>query len=1489
MDGNGLRQDYEASLLQAFRGLNDNLSVGMIKNNGNVHDIQPFERPPEGIRLKITAYLDDGKSQHDEIMEYYDCEVIQTKRGLCGSSKIKYRILSMNYSEGVDALQIDDKSFDPPPVFSATLLTSKDKRIIVQSITSKDLGVIRDDLMRQQVKGMIENGRFRSEIRWTVSCWKAQYHACVYQSMLKFIDVYEQVEVDIEKEKKMQDWQPLVRVDSAEEYSDIAVKINEDKDEVMDPGIRSLNDSISNYQTMQITKTAMTPINIPKTLDKDKYHIKAAEERKTNFDHLAQYSDKKLLKRIYEDTPKPFESNASNFSNDQRFSALIKSAVKQKKIYNVCGVIVQNYKFDKIELRLQRLDSSNDAYGRQAYDRLCFEHSVDKFSEQPLIDAFKPMSIMNLSDYFADQCTQYSLAVEGVTCDNDRLIIGRLIVTLDDITEMFDSFNHNYLPLPMIKLPSISGVDCILLLTIKQLSDVERFSIQESEGLFNEMLKSPQYEIFSRNSMTQHNYWSNDKTPAELPGNLKVAALMRQQSSAILTIVDIGEIVANEKLRSAVCDIFEYKSESDIVRLANKTEKYYRHSMVAVRESFRESQLLKQSTLISKSILFDPAKSYILNDIRIVMQDAMKIEAFELQLSDNFLSKWMIIERLEGFHQRVWRLLQARQHNTGHRFKESERSKRRVHIMNHLFYNILEAYYCKPFIWSKSNGMETQRITSAESHVASNAFKKFNPLMRATLRGVSFDYYLLSVFLIDRCPILTNRIVTDWHAAVLSVIPCMLELLSGLLSSHKFAILLDSMFDGHMQCIDQSMTMVGVICTMLDLIERKATEGCWSLDLAGGMTFMDNLKLFITVYEYEIFQEYRRQTKENFIKVKESSKNIISSIYFSIHEAVTEGNTLGWIDRTSVELQQDQTLSDAISTNTACNSLALKLADICQTTNLNTEGMLSMINSRQAAYQSRLFIKVSSFSRSHAGKSRHQARSTIDIGHRQADSSVSHRVVMKAGRHGSGASVVIDLASEWSCCVRELGIDLDGRCELLMEVQESDVFDIYRYAGLKVIGSTAVSLKNLRRDIVQTIDIIIRHNDDYYDECHITLQVLISMSQIVEVMRDDSIVDSSRKNDDYRIEKEVIFEDKRCFETMSRCQIIAGSMAEAYFVQVGQFKMNISTFEVLISRCVFNAYQRVFPLHSASASRFNYFENSSYYADRVVSYREIVENLMQLSDVEFVKYDSTLKRLPPVSSLSLFVRILAFNHDLDLMVDCLTAYFGSQSGGMNARDLVCVFVKLMAVVHVRSHSLEMCTMLASSLDGLDLRPRLASCRVVLARNKNVMRTALQNKDGNDGGGSTGVSQNESILLDLTRPINEIIYWLSFKYDNPKLMLGDETRLFVIEELVLNMTGKRSISTQFNFVSIRLEHNQYSNYKVIEFDQHFRPEHNDRNTATRPSAYENITKPTAALLFDIERYAIDLRPLTSKTIARIDVCRLLHSSAVLRYIRDLTRF
>jgi hypothetical protein len=242
-----------------------------------------------------------------------------------------------------------------------------------------------------------------------------------------------------------------------------------------------------------------------------------------------------------------------------------------------------------------------------------------------------------------------------------------------------------------------------------------------------------------------------------------------------------------------------------------------------------------------------------------------------------------------------------------------------------------------------------------------------------------------------------------------------------------------------------------------------------------------------------------------------------------------------------------------------------------------------------------------------------------------------------------------------------------------------------------------------------------------------------------------------------------------------------------------------------------------------------------------------------------------------------------------MLINCLVSYFGRDSNTLVANDLVIVFSKLLEINHLKPHMMEVSDYLSSQLDGLDLRPRLVSFHCLIGQIDDSISSA--NIISNDDYRKTQEKYGQYKLIDFTKTANEILYWLSFKNNCPKLILGDTTNLFIVQELVSLSLGSVSLQSDNNFLSITTEHNSHIFSSKITFDRSFHPTISPRSSqeAILQNSSQHLSKPQIGILFDMEEFSIDLRPLTSLAINRVDLYRLFQSNSLAAHVKDLAKF
>lgn len=1468
--------------------------------NSPIRGIRPGQQLPAIMRptntrltLRAVPYTKHQESSKPQEMNYFGYSLTYKKRSFCGFKKIELDVVKIQIEPGSAARSQLPETGSPVDLIDAVLTTASGEKLLVSQISRQDFECIEADLDFREANRLLSVKSNSMKLRAMVLVWRSQYHETAYQSMIHFNTVYEEFDRELKEQDQsipeLKD-EALIKGESqVEHYSEIVVRINEEKEMIMDPAIRSPGESVDNYNTVKVVDPAKFLDIDRETMGKEKYQNKLESQRKTNFQNLTDFKDTKEKPATSLKTGQAtgHVSVSMAASHHPQGSEIAKKNLSCQMI----ACVVLGLKFKSVWMSLEVTGVPPIPRRDSKLDMVKFNLAQEKFSETPMTHIYKPDNVVDLSKIDDLKRGMVCFDFIGKTEEDQDLKIGTNIVLLSDLFELFESFNHNVVSFPMMKQTSNDACRAVLILTKKPMQDIERFSNNLEDGLFNELVKSPQFEIFSRNSMTQFNYNSGEMRPPALQASSPFFPVQQSKvHNNFLDPIDLTELLTNQKLRSLVWDTLQYRDKTAVARLCSKTEDYLKLAILSRPE---HSRTMNQSVIMNKSAIYDLARSKILSDIRNVQQEDLKLEVFDLRLSDSFLTNWAIIERAENFHKRMWMMLSPGEQISFQRFKKVDILKIRLQIMNQLFYNILRDYYHKPsFISGKKVARESFRTGFEHGDDTPGSASLTNhPMFMTSLRGLSKDYFLLMLFVIENCPLLSRKISLDWQSSVLVMLPKILDILSDLLTHHRFVSLLDKLFGGDLRLKSRSHTLVQLVCIALQSMELRSASSCWMIEESSD-SFEANFRSFIQIHEEEIFQEYELQLQENHERQLQGQRNLFSNILVSIQEAVTHSNTLAWLDNATKNLQNSKTISSFTRYNSITNSVAMKLLDISQSLRMNGSQLLALISRPEEETNWRVFVQVAGFSR---GRSSPEVRDGTEVCHVLdiISDSLETSFKLKLSLGSLINTTTIHLTKERAFALIELTVAGVQSVTLTTELIQTDPFDLFREVAETQIGRVNHRLDILKKDQVHLIELRMHHPNNFYEEYWIRLNVLVTSYSTLQNVKDESFMyevsDKSQVKDPFALERKVLFEGDEGIEAFTVGNLLADELTAANYVQNGPYKMNISTVEAVTSRRCFNHLSRVYRINPSTAAAYNYFKNSYLFQERSISYMDIVKNLSRMEEVENVRIDPTMQNITNMGSLSLLLRMLIFNDDTDMLINCLVSYFGRDNKTLMACDLVLVYSKLLEIVHLKPHMIEVCDYLSSQLDGLDLRPKLMSLTCVLcgATPQRVLSKLLSD----DGKKFSSNSEEEFHMFDLTKTVNEIFFWLSFNNNCPKLILGDSSSLFIVQELVSTRMGAISPPSDNNFVKIVIEHNSHRFTTVIPFDRYYRP------TApvgvlpeiVHSKSSPSISKPQLAVVFDMETFAVDLRPLTSLAVNRVDLFRLFQAANLAAYVRDLSKF
>jgi hypothetical protein len=1220
-------KNYEEKLLKEFATFS-NRAIGMQKRDPNHSRISKTGNLK--MKLNVIPIGERNNISKAKPMDYFQCTLTYKKKSFCGSKKITLFIEKVE-REGYGMSLPQTESPGSEATFVDVLaITATGEKYIISQIEKHDWESLETDFITREAERLLRVRNHDKILRAVVLLWKSQFHQLYYTKMVEFNNVYEQFdrEDNNDVDQLQLDREPEVfKYQSPfEDYSEVAIRINEDKDMVMDPAIRSHGDSTSNYRTIKLDKNKLIVDLDRDTIGKDKYKNKLESQRKTNLQNLTEFKDAKDNGKAASGAkippgPLTLSMAASHHAGDL-------SNLKKNLTCQVMAIAILGYRFKAVKLIIESIGPSKYVTKKGLDDYLLFELCPDKFSETPMTHVYRPQMICDFSKVERLRSSLIGLRMIGFTENDQELSIGTIIVLLNDLVDLFDSFNHNVVSIPFIRIPQTDGFRGVLLLTKKPAQEIERISHNMEDGLFNEIVKSPQFEIFSRNSMTQFNYNSGEmKSPILQASSPFFPAHQSKPSNNLLDPLDMGELFTNQKLRSLVWDTLQYISPEKVSRFCSKTEDYLKLAILSRPE---QARVMNQSVIMNKSSLFDLAKSKILGDIRNLQQEDLKLEVFDLRLSDSFLNNWAIIERAENFHQRMWIMLSPSTQISFHRFKKAEVLKIRLQIMNQLFYNILRDYFHKPSIMAGPKlGFESFKTGFETGDNLGSTSMKNHPLFMVNLRGLCKDYYLLELFIIEKCPLLSRKISLDWQGLFLFLLPKILDLLSDLLTNHRFVSLLDKLFGGDNRLKSRSHSLVQLVCIAFQMMESKATSNCWILEDATD-SFEANFQSFMHLYEEKIFQEFELQIHQNYLRNQEGNRNLLSNIFVSIQEAVTVGNTLSWLESATKSLQSNLTIQTYLKFNSVTNSLAMKLLDLSQTLRLTGKQIISMVSKPEEEINWRVFFKVATFCRGRSNSAvRERAEKCYVNDCLSMSNDAQFKLKFSLGSHKN--NVEVELTKHKVFVLNELTQTGSPNLVLTIELCESDPFNLYREVLESKIGRSDIRLDLLNKDQVHILELKMNNPDDFYEEYWFQLKILVTTYSTLQDVKDESLIlefsDKSNRRDPFATEKKLLFESRDGLESMSGGNLIADELTAANFVQTGPYKMNIATVETVTNRRCFNHLSRVFRLNPSTAVGYNYFKNVHHFKERAISYLEILKNLNRLEEVESVRVDPSFQNL----------------------------------------------------------------------------------------------------------------------------------------------------------------------------------------------------------------------------------------------------------------------
>ena len=817
---------------------------------------------------------------------------------------------------------------------------------------------------------------------------------------------------------------------------------------------------------------------------------------------------------------------------------------------------------------------------------------------------------------------------------------------------------------------------------------------------------------------------------------------------------------------------------------------------------------------------------------------------------------WANLEKIDDFHQTLCRCTGLSCERSMMRFMSVETKQRRISVMNHLFYHILSDYYIRP--------------SSAREFT-------LGPLLRASSAGMGKDYCLLTTFIFENCPTVSSMIIQSWGDCVLSLLPTIIDLFSSLISTDRFVLVLDFLFNLHSAGFKSTGSYLCYLCCSFmkkfeDFLKESSNAGIDPLITPFNSCLAD----FSRKRSDEIFSDFFTQLREApRSDPSQSSRGVISNIFTTIQDAVSSVNTMKLSHQHHSSILENARISSYISHNNILTALSITVFDVGQKHSMSVDRVVGLVEKAETRHNRYLYIKMVEFGTVVVDGDRAEGKK-LDVLFNGLDAKYQDRYKVliglkkRGGSQGEGQKKKVLVGKREMGKVVEILVGENEKAEVAIELVETDPFDVYRFPKDVACDEATVSMERLQRNQVQNLSLKMRNkrnlNEEFFIHMHVLCVDAASLETIKEVTRYINAEDDLMSTPDRAyIEKKNIVEqeDKAAPPTTASC--LLSDLKETGYIDLGTFKSPVSSLEASINRKYLESLSRVFDIGDSRGISFNYFARSRLLADPTINHTDIIRNLSSVPGLSKASSDISMKTHNHMSSFSIVLRLLLFNKDPGVLVTYLMKYFDREKNGILASDLVHTMGKIMEILHFKPHCIEVSDYLETKLDK-KLRPRLVSCTCVLA-----------NID------SEGVTISKEIY-DITHIVEQVVFWMSFKYNCPKLVLGDDRRLYVVEEILRKVNPALRIETLDNFVSIETEHNGYLFKRIIHFDRAF----NVQPDTSPVSDFEDTNNSIARELFSLERFSVDLRPLTNLTISRLELDRLFFSSEYLSYIHDISK-
>jgi hypothetical protein len=1517
-------QDYSVQLYKQFEAI----APRYPGKRTNQTPFQGLDRPNVEQKFLVSLFEDMQVFKSRELMEYKGGQFIQVKKGFCGSSKVKHNVLQYFNVEREESEFINDKRYNRLGGYVLRVEVDQHKVLIVHAEQKVTLDNLWEDLNKIDAINIVNSNTVKNSASRLPAIFKIRLGEYLFNHMSRFTLLFGDIEkglnnaipVDqtaketsrVDKQIQPSDLAPqptatpeqtkrqLARQDSSElfnqaapaqrivsltgpEYSELMIQKNNRRDERLNLEASNPMASVDNYQSRDYRDAQFATFNQTE-FDKEDYEDRQREKEKENRDHLIKFVEKgkntqrsPRATRRTEDGPQLTQMQLIS-SSGQKPS--IKDSIPQKQdddtiINEYEQTEVRRCTVENIVMKVQRYSSLVLRIYKKMISRktelntvLMFDKMPQKFSDKNGIDIYQPQKLTDLFKADGKASVQTTLVLKGICLSGETLEIGRLTILPDELVTLFDALNDEYIALPFTRAGSFE-VQAAVVFSCREPEEVERLSggKDEEPGLYQALQKNPEFDIFHRNNLRKYTAESvhspsNDERPQSILPNQYPLALscIPGNDEQELFAHSLNVLSENSKLRMLILDLLNYSTPDEILKLGRRTDRYYNMSTV------KRQNYLGTGEVGLKMSMTPTTKSAILNNLIQSQREGDKVEQFDLSLSDDFLTRWATLERLDEYHQILERVLGIAKSPSSSRTRDSQTRKRRVAVMCYLYYFIFQDYFVRS---PPSNNLKMSSLKQ------STTLLLVNPLITGFFKGLVKDFYLFTVFTIDNCPNILKRMTVDWQAGTVLLTPKILELFSCLFSTQKFALILDYLYEYASKGKSAPLLLSFLCCVLLEHFDQYLIQN--SEFTHSNLDFLTCLKKFCFHNEDKVFNSLYSQVKANIEKNEVAQKGMFSGIFQSIHEVVKEeSNSVTKAIRVLTDLNENEQIEASLKMNVHSSVAAMKLLELSQSSNWGAEKIISVVKKITPPVEKNIYFKLSSFKSALAGISSKED-GKINIWPEKL-AAVEQRFVLKIRLPEDEAqSKLLKLEPGVFDEIYDFHVDGELPLVILLELEEVEPFDLYRNTRPTEVEIMRLNLDYFRSDVVHPISLKVRNKNNFYDEYLIGLQVLIADTETAFYIKEETKLFDDGKSgiDRNSIERQKIYETKETIKEATGGSLIHQSIKRAGFIDFGEFKVSSSSLEAVVNRNSHKVHKDVFQVKSGSLMNFNHFSRLKMYADPSIGYMDIIKNLAMMPDQLTFNWHGE-----DVSSFTLLLRVLLFNKDIDMLVTSLLVYFGRDGNCLFASDLVFVFSKIFETMHLKAHQIEVADYLKVKLDR-DLRPRLKKAFVVLTDED--LLADWQHKPRSDSFANTFP---DAEVIDFTDICNELIFWMSFKYDCLKMTYGFEGGLFLIEDLVSRMRKNQPVYTQNNFLSIEIEYNDYRYREIVRFNERFAPL---TNKTSRSDLFHSSQRPGLEALFSLDRYSIDLRPLCSVTISRIELDRLFHSSEIVSYLHDVCKF